>query len=222
MRLRGILFCTALMMISLSNVNAAPPFPEDDTTGERRVYATGPTAPLVRMPSPLVEHDKILGEAYSDTLGILSEENSCSQFFGGPTGSVMVFNRLMSQVRKDYLSNTIGMRMSGEVISWFNMETKTRYRMFDKVSINANGPFYRKKISPTEASIPRLGSYEPNSKEVRVLILLHELGHLMKGDDGNWLLPDDGKAEATSHDNSQKIEDVCGKQIKQLTKTSTK
>jgi hypothetical protein len=224
MRLRGFLFCTALLTMNLINVKAAPPFSLSESGPEDPwAYATSPVAaPLPRMPSPLLEQDKVLGAAYYDALNILSSENSCSQFFGGPTGSVMVLNRLMSQVRKDYFANSIGMRMSGEVTSGFNSITKTRYRMFDKVSINANGPFYRKKVSPTEPTIPRLGGYEPNTRQVRALILLHELGHLMKGDDGNWLLPDDGKAEAVSRENSQKIEEVCGEQINNLTKAGTK
>jgi hypothetical protein len=44
----------------------------------------------------------------------------------------------------------------------------------------------------------------------------------MKGDDGNWLLPDDGKAIGVSQENSRKIEDVCGEQIKRLTRDGSK
>lgn len=49
-----------------------------------------------------------------------------------------------------------------------------------------------------------------------MLILLHELGHVMKGKDGKLLLPDDGKSEELSRNNSRKIEEVCGDQIKGL------
>jgi hypothetical protein len=36
---------------------------------------------------------------------------------------------------------------------------------------------------------------------------------MMKGPDGNWLLPDDGGNEELSRNNSFKIEKVCGEQI---------
>lgn len=49
-------------------------------------------------------------------------------------------------------------------------------------------------------------------------MFLHELGHMMKGNDGRWLLPDDGKDQNRSHVNSQKIEDFCGSEIKRLRK----
>jgi hypothetical protein len=230
MRLREFLLCTAVMSFGVSDVNATPPAEMDRALASlepleiarRSATATKVTVPLPPAPSPLVEEDKVLGEAYYDTLGILSEDNACSDFFGGTTGSVMVFNSFMGQVRKEYLEPTIGMRMSGEVSIGVSVTTNTKYRLFDKVTINSNGPFYRRSVSQSEVSIPRLGRFQPNTKQVRVLILLHELGHLMKGNDGKWLLPDDGKADAVSRNNSKKIEEVCGEQIKGLTRSNSK
>ena len=88
--------------------------------------------------------------------------------------------------------------------------------MFDRVMINSNGPFYRQRVPYSFAQIPGLGTFQANTKEVRVLMFLHELGHAIKGDDDNWLLPDDGKDDQLSRRNSQKIEEVCGEQIKAL------
>lgn len=170
------------------------------------------------VPSPLINEDKILGAAYYDTLGILSTPNECSDFFGGPSPSVEIFNGLIGRLRKDYLSSSIGIRMSGAIVNMFNASTKHQYRLFNKVSVNANGPFYRKKASHTETSVPGIGSFEANTKEVRVLMFLHELGHAAKGKDGGWLLPDDGRDEGLSRDNTKKIEDVCGDQIRNLGK----
>jgi hypothetical protein len=167
-------------------------------------------------PSPLVLKDKALGSAYFNTLSILSTSNSCSDFFGGAAAAVDAFKELMGNVRKEYLTTKVGMTMSGETVNVYNSRTNSNYRLFSKVSINANGPFYRKRLSPLEPPLPRLGSFEANTKEVRVLMFLHELGHVMKGDDGNWLLPNDGKSDELSHQNTQKIEDVCGSQIKNL------
>ena len=52
-------------------------------------------------------------------------------------------------------------------------------------------------------------------------MFLHELGHLMKGPDGHWLLPDDGSDEELSSRNSQRIELLCGAQIRDLSKPQT-
>lgn len=168
------------------------------------------------VPSPLVFRDKVFGSAYFNTLSILSASNACSDFFGGPSAAVDVFKQLIGKARRAYLANRIGMTMSGETVNIFDARTHKEYRLFSKVSINANGPFYRKRVSMSGPPMPRLGTFEANTKEVRVLMFLHELGHVMKGEDGHWLLPNDGKDEALSHQNSRKIEEVCGDEIKDL------
>lgn len=196
MKLRELLIGTAMMSLSFISAEAITP----------------------SVPSPLINEDKILGAAYYDTLSILSSPNECSEFFGGPSASVEIFNSLVGKVRKDYFSHSIGIRMSGETVNMFNATTRNQYRLFNKVSVNANGPFYRKKYSHNEPSIPGIGSFEANTKEVRVLMFLHELGHVAQGKAGEWLLPDDGRSEALSRDNTKKIEDVCGDQIRNLGK----
>jgi len=108
--------------------------------------------------------------------------------------------------------------MTGATTNVFNATTKSQYRLFDRVLLNTNGAFYRRKVSNVEPDLPGVGSFKPNTKEVRVLILLHELGHVMRGLDGNWLLPDDGRDEQLSRRNSRKIEEVCGDEIKSLGK----
>ncbi len=227
MRLREFLVCTAVMSFGLADINAAPPPEMDLALAElacmetASTMATKVTMPLPPAPSPLIEEDEVLGQAYYDTLGILSEDNECTEFFGGTTGAVMVFNSFMGQVKKEYLPPTIGMRMSGDVTHGISLKTKTKFRLFHKVSINTNGPFYRRTVSQSEVTIPRLGNFEPNTKEVRVLILLHELGHLMRRNDGNWVLADDNKGDATSRDNSKKIVEVCGEQIKALSRPNS-
>ncbi len=228
MRLREFSVCTLLISFGLAGVKAAPiemdvALPELECLKSASAVPTEAIAalPLLPVPSPLIEEDKVLGEAYYDTLRILSEDNECTDFFGGTTGAVMVFNSFMGQVRKTFLPPTIGMRMSGHVSLGINLKTKTKFRLFDKVAINTNGPFYRRTVSQSDVRVPRLGNLEPNTKEVRVLILLHELGHLMKRNDGNWLLVDDNKGDTTSRDNSKKILDVCGKQIKALSRSSS-
>jgi hypothetical protein len=122
----------------------------------------------------------------------------------------------MGQVRKGYFPAAVGMKMSGDVTNVTNNMTKRSFRLFDKVALNTNGPFYRKRTSNAESSTPRIGNFEPNTKEIRVLILLHELGHVIKGSNGSWLLPNDGHNDGLSLQNSEKIEEVCGEQIRNL------
>jgi hypothetical protein len=227
MRLRNFLIGTTLISLGLVNANAKALLIDDEAKNQmkaNRSKVSTPTtsvpAPLPAAPSTLVGKDPVLGKAYYDTFKILSEDNSCSQFFGGSTRATVVFNTLMGAVQKEYLDSSVGMRMSGEITTVTDAPTNTKFRLFKKASINAKGPFYRNRMSSAEPTVPRLGSYDPNTKAIRSFILLHELGHLMKGDDGNWLLPDDGKSEETSRANSAKIENVCGEQLKELARTN--
>jgi hypothetical protein len=52
-------------------------------------------------------------------------------------------------------------------------------------------------------------------------MFLHELGHVVQGASGDWLLPDDGFDDSTSRENTKKVENVCGEQIKNLSKGDT-
>jgi hypothetical protein len=128
----------------------------------------------------------------------------------------------MGRVEKHYFSSLIGMQMSGETTNIFNFMTKKAYRLFDKVSINLNGPFYRRNYLNSNRNLPRIGTFEPNTKEIRVLMFLHELGHIVKGTDGKWLLPDDGSSNEQSQINSATIEGVCNEQIKSLSRVASK
>jgi hypothetical protein len=186
----------------------------------RSLVAARTSEPPPSPPPPLITQDKILGSAYFDTLSILKSNNPCSDFFGGPA-VVDVFSELVSRIRKDVFAVGIAMRMSGAVTTVHDARTKTNYRLFEKVSLNSRGPFYRKKAAHWEPTMPKVGTFEPDTKEARVLILLHELGHVMKGSDGHWLLPNDGKSEELSRANSYKIENVCEDEIRSLGKVIT-
>jgi len=195
MKLRALLIGTAMMSLTVVSAKAVTP----------------------SVPPPLIAEDKILERAYYDTLSILGTPNECSDFFGG-IRSVEIFNELISKVRKVYLPSVIGIRMSGTTTNIFNMRTKSEYRLFNKVSINGNGPFYKNQLTTTQAFVPGVGRFAANTQEARVLMFLHELGHVVKGTSGDWLLPDDGVDESKSRENTKKVEDVCGEQIKNLGK----
>lgn len=169
----------------------------------------------VNAPSPLVAEDELFRTAYDDTVNILSNANDCSDFFGGPSRSVAVFNELFSRVERDFLTPSIGIAMSGATTNVVSMSTGRKHRLFDKVTINRNGPFYRRRLWETQPTAPGVGSYQPNTREARVLMLLHELGHAVE-ENGKWLLPDDGRDADLSRSNTRRIEDVCKRQIRSL------
>lgn len=219
MMLRDLLTGIAIMSLSLITT-LAKPLPaliDRDECADAHLRASAP-ARTVLLPAPpaVISKDKVLASVYYDALAILSTNNRCSEFFGNRAASMNVFHRFVSQVRKEYAASSLVMRMRGPTISGSDASTNARYRLFSKVSINGNGPFYRSENSRSERTIQGIGSFAPNTREVRVLVLLHELGHLLRGQDGEWLLPDDGGNEELSLINSRKVEEVCGEQIKGL------
>lgn len=215
MKLRDLLVRGAMLSLMMVPMNAYSTVDDDKIRQAAWIHSV-----LAPVPSPLITGDKVIRSAYYDALSILIENNRCSNFYGGSATAIDVFNRLFERAKKDYLDPGIGMRMSGGPISMLNTRTNLSYRMFDKISINRNGPFYKRKLSSSQLNISGVGSFAPDTREVRVLMLLHELGHLIKGADGNWLLPDDGKNQDLSIQNSRKIEAVCGDEIRSLNKTN--
>lgn len=219
MRLRDSLIATTLMSLSLITGLAHPLPPalidRPDFAGDPPKPGEPPRNVLPRLPV-FVSKDEVLESVFYNTLAILSTSNRCSEFYGGSAPSMEVFGQLMGQVRKEYLSPTIAMRMRGTTTNAEDARTNARYRLFDKVAINANGAFYKRGNFRSEQTVPGVGSFGANTREVRVLILLHELGHLIRGQDGEWLLPNDGGNEQLSRDNSRRIEEVCGEQIRGL------
>ncbi len=157
-----------------------------------------------------------LDRAYLDVRTLLSQQGSCSEFFGrGPAQDVL--EELVIKLREERLSDSsIGIRMSGPFTLFENSEKGFSYRLFANAELNTAGPFCRAKVSPAEPLVPGVGSFLPNTREARVLILLHELAHLIQGRDGAWLIPDDGYSPQLSRQNTATVESRCGKQIRAL------
>jgi hypothetical protein len=58
--------------------------------------------------------------------------------------------------------------------------------------------------------------FQPNTKEARATILLHELGHLVRTADYSWLLKDDGTDLEQSRKNTDVVLKICRAQILSL------
>lgn len=181
-----------------------------------------PSAPALPVLMPLTPKllslDKVCRVAYLDAFNILKDDNSCSRFFGGSTASVGVLNNLALRMQKKRLSDhSIGIRMWGQLTLVRNVATGFSYRLFDNAMVNTNGPFYsRRPFGTASAQNQFVGRFPSHTREAKVLMLLHELGHLIRGPNGNWLIPDDHKSYEQNLENTMVIDAKCGKQIRSL------
>lgn len=157
-----------------------------------------------------------LDKAYLDAFTILREDNACSRLYGGPV-AIEALNELMRVVRPSYLDRQIAVRMSGQTTLYRNAITGFSFRMFEKAEINREGSFYRGNM-PSQQRVPQVANYQPNTRQTRVALLLHELGHLVRGADKNWLLSDDGHDLDLSEKNTKYIVDVCRDEIAAVTR----
>jgi len=155
-----------------------------------------------------------LDQAYLDVYSILREENECSRFYGGPA-AIEVLNQLAKQLKPSYFNRFIALRMKGKIAYAMNNATKLQYRIFEKAELNHNGPFYKSNIFPLDSTVPRVGEFSPNTREARITIMLHEIGHMIQRADGQWVLPNDGDDSEISKENTQKVIDVCREQIRE-------
>lgn len=226
MRLLKIL-CLVLLFITVSSLShagararrkpSARPASASQSGGTARAKPVVLASDLEAPPTKsLPSRDSLINSAYLDASSILAEENACSRFFGGPYAALKVLTRLAGQLRPTRLDPGVGIRMYGPVTDFDDPSHGLRYRLFEKAVVNMAGPFGSRQSFSNEAPVRRVGSFEPDTREARVLMLLHELGHLITGPDNGWLLPNDGGDNARSEENSRFVESKCGEQIRAL------
>jgi hypothetical protein len=190
-------------------VRAATESAGPDVAGGTPRAAPTPLAPLPK--------DAVLRSAYLDAYRILSRDNSCSAFFGGPAPSLVVLNRLVASVRKKVLADEgVGMRMSGEVSYFKDERSGAEYRLFGQMTLNARGIFYRAHLLHAPRLLHDTDLLPPRMRETRVVLLLHELAHLLQGPDGRWLILNDGDDRRQSERNTLTIMQRCGPQVQSL------
>ena len=186
---------------------------EHSAAGAGADATTGNVFPVRPIPLALahLNPSSNLGRAYLDAFTILSADNPCSRFFGGAAGATLVLNKLGSQLQLTMLDNpAVGVRMYGYMTTYMDLPTGISYRLFDHAKVNTHGPFYAAR-RPHPLTV---GSFWENSREARVLMLLHELAHLIQGADGRWLIPDDAGDRSLSGRNTATIEAACRAQIR--------
>ena len=184
----------------------------------RRVAIDEVAAPSVEQPRPLVlvKRDWNLTQAYSDVFKILSDQNPCSNFYGGPGAATTVLNDFVSRVKAQSLGREVSFQMVGRPRIFHSVKTGAWYRLFDKTMVNSNGSFYQRRDDPGRRFPSDVGNFTPGSRQARALILLHELGHLIQGENGEWLIPDDGFDGTLSKANTLRVQDRCRKELNSL------
>jgi hypothetical protein len=182
------------------------PAPFDEGRAEA-VEVAAPPAAAAPAPTPLdLSSGQVADKpSYSDVFRLLKDANACSRFFGGPRLAVTVFNQFTQRLQMKRLgTNSVGVVMTGDYTNYRDMRTGQSYRLFEQASLNSDGPFRQ-----TNKARMRVGSFPAETRQARALMLLHELGHLIKGKDGRWLLPNDGGDAVLSESNTKEVESHC-------------
>jgi hypothetical protein len=190
----------------LEEVALRTPAPFDEGRAEA-VEEAAPPAVASPAPTPLdLSSGQVADKpSYKDVFGVLKDDNACSQFFGGPQLAVTVFNQFTRRLRPKRLgANSVGVVMTGAYTNFQDMRTGQSYRVFEQAALNSEGPFRTQG-----GTRMRVGSFAAETRQGRALMLLHELGHLIKGKDGSWLLPNDGGDAALSEGNTKAVESHC-------------
>jgi len=192
---------------------------DQKVNGDSRPATTEEVAePSWEPPPPLVlaKKDWDLTQAYFDVFTILSNENKCSSFYGGPRAATIVLNGFVTRVKSEPLVREISFQMAGKPRLLRDPATGAFYRLFDRTRVNINGSFYQRRQDTMRKFPSDVGSFAPGTRPARALILLHELGHLIQGENGAWLIPDDGDNSFQSKANTLRVQQACQVQLKQL------
>jgi len=182
---------------------------EESKVSSIRAWSPSPTALSSQDPRKL----GLLDQAYLDAFTILNEDNSCSRLFGGRY-AISALTELVHQLKPTYLDRSVAIRMSGPTTTIQNNRTGFTFRLFEKAELNLTGSFFHNGRSSVA------WGFRPNTRETRVVVLLHELGHLVKTPEAKWVLPDDGTSQSLSLANTEQVVSVCREQIDSLSHLS--
>jgi len=164
----------------------------------------------------VIEKDWSITQAYVDVFKILNNQNTCSDFYRGPRTATTVLNGFVIRVKSQSLMREVSFQMAGSPRVIHDSTTGASYRLFEKTMVNINGSFYQRRADPMRKFPSDVGNFAPGSRAARALIILHELGHLIQNDNGEWLIPDDGFDGRKSKENTLRVEKVCRKELNKL------
>ena len=208
--------CVAFSLLLLqTGLPQTQPLKDDNSTGP---------AEEVKVPSKrrtprrivFVKKDWDITRAYTDVFTMLSDQNACSRFYGGPGTATTVLNDFVTRVKSERLMSDVSFQMAGRSRVIHDSETGASYRLFERTFVNTEGSFYQRRSDSLRRFPSNVGKFPPGSRQAKALILLHELGHLIMGDDGSWLIPDDGHNNDQSQANTLRVQQECQKELNEL------
>ena len=164
----------------------------------------------------VIVKDWNITRAYIDVFKILSNPNTCSDFYRGPRTATTVLNGFVRRVKSQPLVRDVSFEMVGSPRIIHDPATGASYRLFEKTTVNINGSFYQRREDPLRKFPSDVGNFAPGSRAARALILLHELGHLIQDENGEWLIPDDGFDNRQSKENTLRVQQACRKELNKL------
>jgi hypothetical protein len=200
------IICVLLFHSVQSQAQEGRPMPIDEVA----VPAESPSRVV------FTKKDWDLTQAYSDVFKILSSQNTCSDFYGGPRTATTVLNGFVMRVESQPLLREVSFQMAGHPRIIRDPSTGAFYRLFEQTRVNVNGSFYQRRTDPMGKFPANVGNFSPGSRAARALILLHELGHLIQGKDGDWLIPDDGFNGEQSKANTLRVQQMCRRELDSL------
>jgi len=185
-------------------------------SGSVTIEGTSRAARELPHPLQLAKKDFEVVHAYADVFKILSDQNTCSSFYGGPRRATTVLNSFVPAVEAHRLTRDITFKMSGRQQILKDPISGASYRLFEKVTVNTDSSFYQRRLDGLGRFPSDVGVFPPGTRAARALILLHELGHLIQGANGAWLIRDDGHDDALSYHNTRQVQQACRAQLEAL------
>src|SRR6185295_15282044 len=94
--------------------------------------------PVEEPPRPLVvtKKDWNITQAYIDVFKILSNQNTCSEFYRGPRTATKVLNGFVTRVKSQALIREVSFEMAGSPLIIHDPATGTSYRLFERTMVN--------------------------------------------------------------------------------------
>src|SRR5690348_14017347 len=113
----------------------------------KRVTIEETRQPAADLPRPIVlpKRDFEVVQAYADVFKILSDQNTCSSFYGGPRPATIVLNSFIPAVKSQRLAPLVIFKMSGRPQIRQDPVSGASYRLFEKVTVNDNSSFYQRR-----------------------------------------------------------------------------
>ena len=211
------LWTSSLLSLTILLLQSTQVKTQSVNTGSKAVATEAVAVPSEARPHPLIlKRDWSFTQAYSDVFKILSSENPCSSFYGGPRSATTVLNSFVRLVKSQPLGREVSFQMEGTPYLVHDLATGASYRLFERTMVNTGGSFYQRRDDSMRRFPSDIGNFSAGSRPARALILLHELGHLIQGENGDWLIPDDGHNGLQSQANTLRVQQACRRQLNSL------